>query len=64
MTPEANISCTQAIDNAASAIARIFTGNRTPVAIRDDLESARARLSYAMRQVTDAIAYTLEASRK
>ena len=60
MNPEANIVARQAIDDAASAIqnlARAFTDDRTPGAVRNDLERARERLSAAMQNVTDALAF-------
>ncbi len=62
MNEQANILSRQAIDDAASAIqnlARAFTDDRTPAAVRNDLERARERLSAAMQNVTDAIAFLL-----
>lgn len=60
MNPETNIVARQAIDEAASAIqnlARAFTDDRTPAAVRNDLERARERLAAAMENVTYAIEF-------
>jgi hypothetical protein len=60
MNPESNRAARQAIDEAASAIqslARAFTDNRTPAAIRNDFDRARERLSAAMENVFTAAAF-------
>lgn len=62
MNPQANIVARQAIDEAASAIqnlARAFTDDRTPAAVRNDLERARERLYAAVSATTDAITFML-----
>lgn len=60
MNPQANILTRQAIDEAACAIQSLirgFTDDRTPRAVREDLQRARERLSAAMQATTDAIAF-------
>jgi hypothetical protein len=60
VNPQANIAVREAIDQAASAIqnlARAFTDDRTPNAVRNDLERARERLAAAIENVTIAIQF-------
>jgi hypothetical protein len=64
MRPEVNIVARQAIDEAASAIqslVRAFTNDRTPAAVRNDLERGRERLAAAAENVTIALQFLKEA---
>ena len=57
MNPQANIAAKQAIAGAASAIqslARASIVDRTPNAVRNDLECAREQLAAAIENVTTA----------
>ena len=63
MNPQANIASRSAIYEATSAIqnlSRAFTDDRTPPAVRRDLELARERLVAAMENVTIAIQFSQE----
>jgi hypothetical protein len=58
VNPQANIASRSAIYEATSAIqnlSRAFTDDRTPNAVRRDLELARERLAAAKNNVTLAL---------